>query len=172
MGCGKSTCGRTLSKELLLPYMDTDKEIERRTGKKISEIFVDSGEEYFRSLETSLLEELSEGTEYKDGVISLGGGCPVRDINRLLFRRIGTVVYLRATPELLIKRLMKSRKSRPLLQTEDPEKKILELFNYRDPLYMDAADYVLEIDDMDLTQEVNQLKLICHNRSSLKRREH
>ncbi|MCR4891319.1 MAG: shikimate kinase [Lachnospiraceae bacterium] len=170
MGAGKSACGRTLSKELLLPYMDTDREIEKREKKKVSAIFEEFGEEYFRKAETALMKELAEGSKCHNGVISVGGGLPIREENRYWMQKAGIVVYLKLSPELLINRLEGTEWRRPMLKGGVREK-VESLLPVREPMYIEAADYVLDTDGMDIVGVVNQLKLICHGRSSLPRRE-
>ena len=145
MGSGKTTVGETLSTRLGIPVMDTDQMIERREGRIISEIFATDGETAFRNMETALLEELSE-TEMK-AVISIGGGMPVRKVNRELLRKIGTVVYLRTGIETLVGRVQGDT-SRPLLQTEDLHGRIVNLLGSREQIYLDTADLIIDTDDL------------------------
>ena len=160
MGSGKSTYGRILSREFLLSFADTDKEIEKAEGSSINVIFEKHGEEYFRDLETSYLRKLSRSDICKDGVVSLGGGMPVREENRRLLRECGTVVYIRASRELLKERLRERSAKRPLLKGENVDEKVDSLMDKREELYLDAADHVVDIDGKEIYEVVNELKRI------------
>lgn len=142
MGAGKSTIGRMLAQRLSAAFLDTDQVIESRTGADIPWIFDVEGEAGFRDRETNVLKDL---THAEDAIIATGGGIVVRAENRELLKSSGTVVYLTASIEQLVNRTYKDKK-RPLLQVDDPRSKIVELFNTRDPLYRDVADYVLVTD--------------------------
>lgn len=124
MGSGKTTLGVKLSYRLRMPVEDTDRLIERREGRSVSEIFADDGEEYFRRLETELLEELAEKAGGR--IYSVGGGTPVREENRRLLKRLGRVIYLKASPETVYERI-RDDATRPLLQCPDPLGRIRQL---------------------------------------------
>lgn len=143
MGSGKTTLGLKLSYLMKLPVEDTDRLIERREGRKISEIFADDGEEYFRNLETELLR--SCGEQRYERILSVGGGTPVNPVNRPLLKKCGTVVYLRVKPETVYERV-KNDTSRPLLQCEDPLARIRTLLAVRDEAYRDTADIIIDVD--------------------------
>ena len=143
MGSGKTTVGIHLSYLLRTPVEDTDKLIESREHRSVSEIFAAQGEEYFRRLETALLEELRERKHPR--IYSLGGGVPVRRENRLLLRQCGTVVYLRSLPETVYERVKEDR-GRPLLQCPDPLGRIRELLSERSAAYEECADIILDTD--------------------------
>ena len=167
MGSGKTSVGLKLSYKLRMAVEDTDKLIERREGKSISEIFADQGEEYFRQLETGLLSELSEQKFQR--IYSVGGGTPVREKNRELLKKLGTVVYLRIRPETVYERL-KNDTARPLLQCEDPLKRIRELLESRKEFYEDCADVIIDVDDLSMDailgkiiREINGMKLLVIN---------
>ena len=140
MGSGKSTLGKILAGKLDCPFIDTDHYIEKKEGRKITDIFADDGEEYFRNLETEVLKELLESKERK--VLSLGGGTPLREENQALIKEGGYSVFLKITPQEAYNRL-KGDKKRPLLQVEDPKERIKQLLTVRNPIYEMAADYVL-----------------------------
>lgn len=143
MGAGKSTIGRLLAKELRVPFKDSDKEIEQRTGADIPWIFDVEGEAGFREREQAVIVELCE----LDGmVLATGGGAVMRAENRAALRRGGRVVYLHATVEQQIDRTSRDR-NRPLLRNADPGKVLRELLAVRDPLYREIADIVVETDD-------------------------
>ena len=143
MGAGKSTIGRLLAKELRVPFKDSDKEIEQRTGADIPWIFDVEGEAGFREREQAVIVELCE----LDGmVLATGGGAVMRAENRAALRRGGRVVYLHATVEQQIDRTSRDR-NRPLLRNADPGKLLRELLAVRDPLYREIADIIVETDE-------------------------
>ena len=148
MGSGKTSVGVKLSYRLKLTVEDTDKLVERRENKKISDIFAQEGEAYFRRKETELLNELSEK---KQGarIYSVGGGTPVEPENRSLLKRLGTVIWLRVRPETVYERLRYDT-TRPLLQCEDPLSRICELMDARRAAYEACADIVVDVDDKDM----------------------
>ena len=154
MGSGKTSVGVKLSYRLRLPVEDTDKLIERREGRSISEIFADDGEEYFRQLETELLGELIKrgGTR----IYSAGGGTPVRAENRRLLKRLGQVVYLKVSPETVYERL-KEDSTRPLLQCPDPLSRIRRLLAERREAYEACADIIIEADQMEMEDILNRI---------------
>lgn len=131
MGTGKSTVGRLLAKALRRRYVDTDHEIERRAGLRVSEIFEQRGERAFRDLETEVAREMKSRRRC---VISTGGGFMVRPENLKAAREAGEVILLEATPEEIWERV-RHAKHRPLLQTEDPRGRIETLLSERAPAY-------------------------------------
>lgn len=139
-GSGKTTVGRQVAKKLGLPFIDCDAVAEERLGCSIRVYFEQAGEERFRDLEESLIDEL---TQRGDGVLSTGGGAVLRPINRQRMRERTHVFYLRSTPEVLIHRLQRDTQ-RPLLQVADPLARLRELFTVRDPLYLETAHTVIE----------------------------
>lgn len=139
-GCGKSTVGRHLARQLGLQFMDSDAEIERRIGMPIREYFDQHGEAAFRDVEQDVIEELAD----TDGtLLATGGGAVLRPSNREALHSRTHVFYLRATPEELHRRLRHDT-ARPLLQVEDPLKRLRELYRDRDPLYRRTAHFVVE----------------------------
>lgn len=140
-GGGKSTVGRQLARRLDWPFVDSDALIEQRLGESIRAFFDREGEERFRDIEQSTIEELTRGGAA--GVIATGGGVCLREANREALRRHCTVIYLRSTPEELFRRLRHDTQ-RPLLQVADPLGKLRELFVKRDPLYRQCAHFVIE----------------------------
>ena len=141
MGVGKSTIGRQLAHLLNKEFMDTDHEIEKRTGVDIPTIFDIEGEEGFRRREAAILDEMTSGSNL---VLATGGGVILREENRRALRR-GFVVYLSASLETLIERTRRD-KSRPLLQNTDRQKKIKELMAEREPIYREESDIIVETD--------------------------
>lgn len=146
MGAGKSGVGRKLANVLKYDFIDTDFYIEQKEGMKISEIFEQKGEDYFRALETSVLEELLAEKEH--AVISTGGGMPLRNENAILLKQIGTVVYLKARPDTIYHRI-KGDTTRPLLRCEKPMERIVELLGKRESKYLSVSDIVIQTDHYD-----------------------
>lgn len=155
MGCGKSTVGIRLSYRLRRVVEDMDKLIEKQAGKSISAIFKEDGEAAFREMETNCLKELV--TLKEDRIISTGGGLPMKVENHELLKRLGCVVYLRITPQGVYKRL-KDDTTRPLLQCEDPMAKIEELLSKRAPVYEQAADVIVDVDDKTMDEVLAELE--------------
>lgn len=155
MGSGKTTVGIRLSYRLKIPFLDTDKEIEKEHGCVIGDVFATLGEETFRSWETQYLEKLCTGNV--SYVISTGGGMVLREENRLLLHKLGTVIYLRARPETIAQRL-KGDTTRPLLQTANPTQRIREMLEKRAPFYEEAADLVLDVDGKSFEQILDEIE--------------
>ncbi len=147
MGCGKTTVGIRLSYRMRRIFEDTDKLIEKRQQREIKEIFAAEGECFFRELETQMLEELEKTVSNR--VISVGGGTPVREENRKILNRLGTVIYLRIRPETVYERL-KHDTNRPLLQGDNPKEKINDLMASRKDAYECCADIILDVDELSL----------------------
>lgn len=139
MGAGKSTVGRQLASRLGYQFFDTDHLIEERAGADIPWIFDVEGEEGFRARETATLDEI---IDTENAVIATGGGIVLKEINREILKRAGLVIYLTASIDQLILRTFKDKK-RPLLQVPNPEQRIREIFEFRDPIYREVADRVI-----------------------------
>jgi 3-dehydroquinate synthase len=139
MGSGKTTVGRLLAKQLGKTFIDSDEEIQRRTGVTIPHIFDVEGEAGFRQRESAVLEDLSGRS---DLVLATGGGAILSAHNRAVLKSSGTVVYLKSSVHDLWQRTRHDT-NRPLLQTADPRAKLQELFEQRDPLYAEIADIVM-----------------------------
>ena len=139
MGAGKTTMGRQLGKKLHLNFIDSDREIELRTGVDIPLIFEKEGEEGFRDREQAIIDEL---TQRNNIVLATGGGAVLREENRQHLKSRGTVLYLHTDVKNLIARTRHDNK-RPLLQTADPAKKLRELMEIREPLYRETADIII-----------------------------
>jgi shikimate kinase len=160
-GSGKSTVGRHLAKRLGLDFVDSDHVIEARLGCAIREYFDQAGEPAFRDLEEQVVDELSARSGL---VLSTGGGTVLREANRRVLNARGTVVYLKATPDDIFRRL-RHDKTRPLLQVEDPLKRLKDLFGVRDPLYREVAHLVLETGRPSVTTLVNNLAMQIEQRA-------
>lgn len=154
MGSGKTSAAISLSYRLRRTMVDTDKEIERLHHMTVSEIFERLGEDEFRSMETRCLERLlgRSGGE----IISTGGGLPMREENRKLLKRLGTVIYLRVKPETVCTRL-EADTSRPLLQGGDKEEKVKRLLETRGPFYESAADFIVDTDEKTTDSIVDEI---------------
>ena len=154
MGCGKSTVGVRLSYRMRKVFEDTDKLIEKRQQREIKEIFATEGEGFFRELETQMLCELERTASNR--IISLGGGTPVREENREILKRLGTVIYLRIQPKTVYERL-KNDTTRPLLQGENPQEKILELMEKRKDAYEGCADIIIDVDRLSVEEILEKI---------------
>jgi len=140
MGAGKTTVGRQLAKRLGRRFVDSDHEIEARTGVRVPVIFEIEGEAGFRKRETQVIEELAQ---QDDLVVATGGGAVLDPHNRACLSRSGLVVYLCVPPAQLWERTRHDT-NRPLLQVADPYARLLELYALRDPLYREVADIIVE----------------------------
>jgi len=153
MGSGKTTIGRLLAKSLRKEFIDSDHEIEARTGANIPWIFDIEGEAGFREREHQAIDEL---TRRQGVVLATGGGAVLREDNRRCLVARGTVVYLRTTVDQQLKRTRKDR-NRPLLQTADPRQRLEELMRQRDPLYREIANLIVDTDNRSIRTTVNTI---------------
>ena len=153
MGAGKTTIGRQLAEALGMEFLDSDHEIEARSGATIPWIFDVEGEEGFRKREQAMIDELSQRHNI---VLATGGGAVLSEVNRKYLKTRGIVIYLSASIEQLLKRTQRDR-NRPLLQTENPRARLEELMRVREPLYRDVADIVLETDNNSIRHAVNRI---------------
>lgn len=151
MGCGKSTIGYQLAKRMSFQLIDTDSYIEEQEKRKITDIFATDGEAYFRDRETRAIKELIEkyGSKKEQSIVlATGGGLPLRKENRELLKQLGEVFLLKASVETTYNRV-KGDTGRPLLQCDDPKKKIEEMLDARKSAYEDAADHVIVVDNKE-----------------------
>lgn len=140
MGAGKTTIGRGVAKTLKMEFLDSDREIEERTGASIPLIFELEGEAGFRARESVVIDDLSRRTGI---VLATGGGAILDPKNRNCLAARGFVIYLHAALETLFKRTARDH-HRPLLQTDDPAARLAQLVKQRDPLYREIADLIIE----------------------------
>ena len=157
MGAGKTTTTKLLANELLLPFYDTDQEIEKKEKISVSEIFKKDGELHFRMLETELLKNINQ-----DSIIACGGGLPIHNNNMRLINSKGISIYLKASNICLLNRLKNEKQNRPLIANKtDEELKVFiknELQN-RSPFY-NLANHTILVDDKskyEVLREVNTL---------------
>jgi 3-dehydroquinate synthase len=160
MGSGKSTVGRALAKKLNKRFIDSDHEIEARTGASIPLIFEIEGEESFRQREAEVIRDL---TAQQDIVLATGGGAVLNADSRACLKSRGTVIYLHASINSILQRTSHD-KNRPLLQTADPRKRIEELSRQREPYYQEVAHITVETGrpNVQLLVQIilNQLELL------------
>lgn len=153
MAVGKTTIGKQLARRLQLRFIDSDQEIERRTGASISLIFDIEGESGFREREEQLIAEL---TVMQGIVLATGGGAVLSEANRKALRKNGTVVYLRASIDSQLERT-KSTKHRPLLETDDRRAALEALMQTREPLYRQEADLIVDTDSLSAGRVARQI---------------
>jgi shikimate kinase len=171
MASGKSTIGPILANTLGWNFYDLDKEIEKKEGMKIVELFNLKGEDYFRRSETEILEELSNKNEV---IISLGGGAIASDDNFKIIKSSGKVIYLRSSPEMAYKRL-RFKRDRPALIFEGEEipskQQFLERINYllqSRKKYYEQCDFIIDTDSQTVGKTVDALaKYIYKNLTNI-----
>lgn len=157
MGTGKSAVGLELSKQLRTELVEVDDLIAERAGKSIPEIFSEDGEAAFRKLEMEAVAEVS----LRNGVvISCGGGAVLEPQNVTRLRRNSVVVFLTAPLEEILHRAARDGRSRPLLNIPDREARVRELLTFRHPLYIRAADYIVDTSGLD-AEEVAEAIINC-----------
>lgn len=137
MGCGKSAVGRYIARSLSLEFVDLDDEIVRREGRTIPEIFSQSGEKYFREVESRLVKEYSEKSGF---VVATGGGALISDENAAAAKSGARVVYIDASFESCYERI-KNDKNRPIAASSTKEE-LEERYNCRRPVYLRNCDAI------------------------------
>nr|WP_275656201.1 shikimate kinase AroK [Agitococcus lubricus] len=143
MGAGKTTIGRCLADILHWQFVDSDHEIEARTGATIPWIFDVEGEEGFRRREAMMIAEL---TQQQHIILATGGGAILRPANRQHLHQRGFVIYLETPVSMQLERTAMD-KNRPLLQTPNPEQRLNDLLRIRDPLYRETAHLIVPTTD-------------------------
>jgi len=158
MAAGKSTIGPILANTLGWNFYDLDKEVEKREGMRIVDIFKQKGENYFRTSETNLLKQLSEG---EISIISLGGGAIASEINFNIIKSTGKIIYLKSSPEMAYKRL-RFKKDRPAFEFEGVEMPTKEQFLERieklldeRKKYYELCDFVVDTDSQSVGKTVD-----------------
>jgi shikimate kinase len=165
MGSGKTTMGRALARHLGKEFVDSDEEIIKRTGVTVPHIFDVEGEAGFRQRESAAIRELAGRDNM---VLATGGGAVLDGDNREILKHSGIVIYLKASAHDLWQRTRHDR-NRPLLQTENPYARLVELFQQRDPLYRQVSDIVVQSGKQSahtlmlrLVGEIETFKRSCH----------
>ena len=159
MGVGKTTIGKQIAAFNKVVFIDTDSQIEKETSKSIKEIFETDGEIAFRKLETDTIRSIN-----RKAIIACGGGLPAHNNNIEYLKHKGTVIYLKASTETLIKRLEKNKNKRPLISNLTNEKRlefIRKILKERGETYK-QADYTIETDNKtvkEVLREINSLLL-------------
>jgi len=156
MGAGKTTIGKLLAKKLKKTFYDTDHEIEKKLGVKVSVIFELEGEEGFRKRETQMINEL---TSKKDIILATGGGAVLSEENRRLLKERGKVIYLNAKPQQLAKR-MAFDKDRPLLQQGNMLDTLNNLYKERHPLYLQVSSFVVDTGQQKTQTIINKIEAL------------
>ena len=152
MGTGKSAVGRVIAQKLEFHFIDTDDVIEQTSKAKISDIFAEHGEDYFRDLESQAVKSVAL---MKNQVVATGGGVVLRSSNIDLLRTGGPIFCLNATPKAIWDRVRSSR-SRPLLRGPEPLKKIETLLDKRAPYYA-LADHQIETTGVSVDRVANEI---------------
>jgi shikimate kinase len=152
MGTGKTAVGKELAQLLDMKLIDVDTEIEKTEKTTINEIFRQSGEQRFRDKETDMIKAVSRN---KNVIISTGGGAVMKKENVDILRENGVIICLTATPETILQRTSPNS-NRPLLQVENPFKKIKELLDFRKPYY-EKADILIDTDDKNPLQIAREI---------------
>src|SRR5215472_137506 len=153
---GKTTLGRNVARRLRLTFVDTDRFIEEMTGRTIPEIFREDGELAFRTAER---EAISRILQQRNQVVSTGGGAFVDPENRQRLREGNLVIHLQVRPETVVDRLRNSRsgRPRPLLDSPDPLKRVVQLMADRKEAYS-AAHVTIGVDDRTRYELVGELR--------------
>ena len=157
-GTGKSTVGRLLAARTGRPFVDADVQIEARAGRSIRTIFEESGEPAFRDWEERVLREVAEGRP--GAVLATGGGAILREANRRTLRAFGMVVWLRAEPSVLARRLeadARTRAARPALTAAGALAEIADVLTARTPLYEAVADAWVETEGKSIAEVVDAI---------------
>jgi shikimate kinase len=162
-GSGKTAVGRQLARITGLKFLDSDHEIEKRTGVEISYIFEKEGEKGFRRREADMIREL---TGLGGVILATGGGAVLAKRNRDLLADNGVVVYLQTGISEQLKRTGRSRK-RPLLNRADPRQVLEEMARIRRPLYQSLADIELDTSNKRVRVVAEELKLKLEEHGAL-----
>jgi shikimate kinase len=153
MGSGKSAVGKVLARLRGLRFIDSDAEIERRTGVDIAFIFEKEGEPGFRVRERETIDDL---TRLPGIVLATGGGAVLLPENREHLARRGVVVYLEASIAQQVERTKHAR-HRPLLLNADPAARLAELMDVREPLYRSIAQVTVGTDQRKVQAVAEQI---------------
>jgi len=154
MGTGKTAVGKALAEKLGRSFVELDSLIEQKAGKSIPDIFQQDGETAFRELEIEVTKEVSKD---KNLVIACGGGIVLNKINIDRLRQQSRVVYLTASPGVILKRVANEEGQRPLLEVDNPTLAIREMLSFRKPFYERAADIKINTSKLDIDSVAEQI---------------
>jgi len=154
MGTGKTAVGKALAEKLRKNFVELDLLIEQKAGRPIPEIFQQDGEIAFRELEIEVIKEVSKD---KNLVIACGGGIVLNKINIDRLRQQSRIVYLTASPGVILKRISSEAGQRPLLEVDDPILTIRGMLGFRRPFYERAADITINTSRLDINSVAEQI---------------
>jgi shikimate kinase len=154
MGVGKTAVGKALAEKVGRSFVEMDLLIEQRKGKSISDIFQQDGEAAFRELEIEVTEDISKG---KNLVIACGGGVVLNKVNIERLRKSARMVYLTASPGVILKRVASGEGKRPLLKVDNPSIAICEMLSFREPFYARAADIKVDTSKLGINAVAEQI---------------
>ena len=154
MGTGKTAAGKALAGRLGKEFIELDALLELKAGKTIPEIFKQDGEVIFRELEIELTKEVSEK---ENAVVACGGGVVLNKINIDRLKEECLIVYLTASPKIILKRTSSDKNDRPLLKVVDRTSEIERLLKFRKPFYERAADITINTSKLDINSVVEQI---------------
>ncbi len=154
MGTGKTAVGEALAKKLNREFIELDALIEQKAGKSIPKIFQQDGEVAFRELEIEVTKEIASKENL---VIACGGGLVLNKINIDRLNSNSVIVYLTASPNVILKRTLTDGEGRPLLNVSDRASEIRELLRFRRPFYERAADIKLNTSKLDINTVAEQI---------------
>ena len=155
MGVGKTVVGKALAKKLNWEFIELDSLIEQKAGKSIPDIFQQDGEIAFRELEIEVTREVSQE---ENAVIACGGGIVLNQINIDRLRQKSKIVYLTASPAVILKRTLNDGEERPLLNVANPVLTIKELLTFRKPFYERAAETKINTSKLKVDAIAEQIK--------------
>ena len=154
MGTGKSAVGRAVAKKLQRKFIELDEIVVQMAGKSIPDIFQQDGEIAFREFEIQATRDIARE---KRVIIACGGGIVLNSINIDRLRRDAVIIYLTASPGVIVKRISRDKNVRPLLNVADPASRVKELLKFREPFYERAADIKINTSRLDIDAVAEQI---------------
>jgi len=154
MGVGKTAVGKVLAEKLGRSFVELDSLVEQKAGKSIPDIFQQDGETAFRELEIEVINEVSKD---KNLIIACGGGIVLNKINIERLRKSARMVYLTASPRVILKRVANEEGQRPLLEVDNPTLVTREMLRFRKPFYERAADIKIDTSELDINAVSEQI---------------
>ena len=154
MGTGKTAVGKALAEKLGKEFFELDLLIKKKSGKTIPAIFKEDGEISFREFEIEVVKEVSQ---QRNAVIACGGGVILNKINIDRLRKEAVMVYLTASPRVILRRISRDTDERPLLAVANPALTIKDLLRFRRPFYERAADVTVNTSRLDIDSVVRQI---------------